>query len=74
MFWGDLEGAGTLCPTPHSSYIQKPHTIRVKDWNFEFRNFTHIFSIFSVGVKKPDFTEFFFNWVAQQNISSFKNN
>ena len=20
MFWGDLEGAGTLCPPPHSSY------------------------------------------------------
>jgi len=29
VFWGDLEGAGILCP-PHSSYIQKPCTIRVK--------------------------------------------
>ena len=28
VFLGDLEGVGTLCP--HSSYIQKPRTIRVK--------------------------------------------
>ena len=27
-FLGDLEGASILYP-PHSSYIQKPHTIRV---------------------------------------------
>ena len=26
---GDLKGTGTVCP-PHSSYIQKPLTIRVK--------------------------------------------
>ena len=31
VFWGDLEGAGR-CP-PHSSYIQKPCTIRV---NFNY--------------------------------------
>ena len=29
VFWGDLEGAGTLCLPPHSSYIQQPPTIRV---------------------------------------------
>ena len=28
VFMGDVEGAGTF--TPHSSYIQKPLTIRVK--------------------------------------------
>ena len=28
VFWSDLEGAA---PPPHSSYIQKPRTIRVKD-------------------------------------------
>ena len=30
VFWDD-QGAGTLCPPPlHSSFIQKPLTIRVK--------------------------------------------
>ena len=44
MFWGDLEGAGTLCPPPVSSYIQKPRTIRVNEklaftiWKYSWIN------------------------------------
>ena len=31
LFWVDLEGASSFIPPPHSSYIQKPSTIRVND-------------------------------------------
>ena len=31
-FGDDLEGAGTINPHPHSSHIQKPHTIRIKSF------------------------------------------
>ena len=33
--FGDLEGAGWFTPPPHSSNIQKPHSIRVK-WIFSW--------------------------------------